>query len=328
MSIPLSVLNLVPLRANGTITTAIADMVQLAQAVEKLGYRRYWIAEHHNLPSVVSSATQVLIGHTLAHTQQIRVGSGGVMLPNHSPLMVAEQYGTLASIYQDRVDLGLGRAPGTDQVTAAALRRQQQDVSLHFPEDVALLQRYLGDMDRQGLVKAYPGVGTHVPIYILGSSTDSAYLAAERGLPYVFAAHFAPRFLEEAAAIYRAHFRPSAECAQPYFILCLNVVAADTDEEARYLQTSHLQSVLGLARQQPHALQPPVTSMEGLWSLPEEQFVRNFTACTLLGNADSVRTQLAHYQAKLQPDEIMAVSYIYELDKLVQCYRILAQVAA
>ncbi|MDF7676935.1 LLM class flavin-dependent oxidoreductase [Neisseriaceae bacterium ESL0693] len=327
MSIPLSVLNLVPLRAHGSVKTAVTDMVRLAQAVEELGYQRYWIAEHHNLAGVVSSATQVLVGHTLAQTQRIRVGSGGVMLPNHSPLMVAEQYGTLASIYPDRVDLGLGRAPGTDQVTAAALRRQERDVSLRFPEDVAQLQHYLGDADEQGVVKAYPGVGTHVPIYILGSSTDSAYLAAERGLPYVFAAHFAPRFLAEAAAIYRAHFQPSAECERPYFMLCLNVVAADTDEEAQFLQTSHLQSILGLARQQHRALQPPLASMDGLWSPQEEQFVRSFTACTLLGSANSIRTQLAAYQARLQPDEIMAVSYIYAMDKLIDSYRILAEVA-
>ena len=327
MAITVSVLNLVPRRANGTEQTAIKDMVQLAQAVETMGYHRYWIAEHHNLAGIVSSATQVLVGHTLEQTKHIRVGSGGVMLPNHSPLMVAEQYGTLATIYPNRVDLGLGRAPGTDQMTAAALRRQERDVSLHFPEDVAQLQNYFDDEETQGFVKAFPGVGTHVPIYILGSSTDSAYLAAERGLPYVFAAHFAPRFLKEAIAVYRSHFRPSAVLKKPYFILCLNVVAADTDEEAHYLQTTHFQSILNLARNNHGPLQPPLTSMAGRWTVEEAQFVHSFTACTLVGSAASIQQQLTDYSLHLQPDEIMAVSYIYDMNKLIKSYQIFSEVA-
>ena len=327
MAIPVSILNLVPRRDNGTAASAIRDMLRLAQVAEQLGFVRYWIAEHHNMPMVVSSATQILIGHTLSHTHHIRVGSGGVMLPNHSPLLVAEQYGTLATIYPHRVDLGLGRAPGTDRVTAAALRRQLNDVSLKFADDVVQLQRYLGDEQQQGLVKAYPGMGTHIPLYILGSSTDSAYLAASLGLPYVFAAHFAPRFLDEAAAIYRERFQPSAQLAAPFFMLCLNLVAAATDDEALYLQTTQLQSVLGLIRNNRKALHQPVPTMDGLWTAEEEAYVRNFTACTLLGAPETVQQQLEGYVLRLQPDEVMAVSYIYDMDKLLESYNIFKTVA-
>ncbi|WP_369608640.1 LLM class flavin-dependent oxidoreductase [Snodgrassella alvi] len=327
MAIPVSILNLVPRRDNGTAASAIRDMLRLAQVAEQLGFVRYWIAEHHNMPMVVSSATQILIGHTLSHTHHIRIGSGGVMLPNHSPLLVAEQYGTLATIYPHRVDLGLGRAPGTDRVTAAALRRQLNDVSLKFADDLVQLQRYLGDEQQQGLVKAYPGMGTHIPLYILGSSTDSAYLAASLGLPYVFAAHFAPRFLDEAAAIYREQFQPSAQLAAPFFMLCLNLVAAATDDEALYLQTTQLQSVLGLIRNNRKALHQPVPTMNGLWTPEEEAYVRNFTACTLLGAPETVRQQLEGYVLRLQPDEVMAVSYIYDMDKLLESYNIFKTVA-
>ncbi|WP_370470393.1 LLM class flavin-dependent oxidoreductase [Snodgrassella alvi] len=327
MAIPVSILNLVPRRDNGTAASAIRDMLRLAQVAEQLGFVRYWIAEHHNMPMVVSSATQILIGHTLSHTHHIRVGSGGVMLPNHSPLLVAEQYGTLATIYPHRVDLGLGRAPGTDRVTAAALRRQLNDVSLKFADDVVQLQRYLGDEQQQGLVKAYPGMGTHIPLYILGSSTDSAYLAASLGLPYVFAAHFAPRFLDEAATIYRERFQPSAQLAAPFFMLCLNLVAAATDDEALYLQTTQLQSVLGLIRNNRKALHQPVPTMDGLWTPEEEAYVRNFTACTLLGAPETVQQQLEAYVLRFQPDEVMAVSYIYDMDKLLESYNIFKTVA-
>lgn len=327
MAIPVSILNLVPRRDNGTAASAIRDMLRLAQVAEQLGFVRYWIAEHHNMPMVVSSATQILIDHTLSHTHHIRVGSGGVMLPNHSPLLVAEQYGTLATIYPHRVDLGLGRAPGTDRVTAAALRRQLNDVSLKFSDDVVQLQHYLGDKQQQGLVKAYPGMGTHIPLYILGSSTDSAYLAASLGLPYVFAAHFAPRFLDEAAAIYRERFQPSAQLAAPFFMLCLNLVAAATDDEALYLQTTQLQSVLGLIRNNRKALHQPVPTMDGLWTPEEEAYVRNFTACTLLGAPETVQQQLEAYVLRFQPDEVMAVSYIYDMDKLLESYNIFKTVA-
>jgi luciferase family oxidoreductase group 1 len=236
--IPVSVLNLVPIRIGQTPKHAIEAMVELAQAVEKMGYKRYWIAEHHNTSTLVSSATSILIKHTLENTERILVGSGGIMLPNHAPLVVAEQFGTMATIYPDRVELGLGRAPGTDMMTANALRRSKNDSVFTFPEDVQTLLTYFGPQDQQSYVKAFPGVGTNVPIYILGSSTDSAYLAASLGLPYVFASHFAPRFMEEAISIYRERFQPSQYLDKPYMIVCLNVIAAETDLEAEMLSHS------------------------------------------------------------------------------------------
>ncbi len=322
-----SVLNLVPVRAGKNSGDAINDMVALAQKAEALGYRRYWIAEHHNTASLASSATQLLIGHTLAHTQRIRVGSGGVMLPNHSPLMVAEQYGTLATIYPDRVDLGLGRAPGTDQMTAAALRRNERDVSLHFPDDVRQLQRYLGDVREQGYVCAYPGVGTHVPLYILGSSTESAYLAAELGLPYVFAAHFAPRMLEQALEIYRRMFKPSPVLDKPKVMVCLNAIVAESDEEAEYLATSQKQFFLNVVRNARQPLQPPVSSMDGIWHESEEAMARQMLSCSLVGSQASVADQLTRLQTQLRADELMVVSYVYDVEKQYESYALFKEVA-
>lgn len=323
-----SILNLVPVRAGQTHAEAIQAMVELAREAEKLGYARYWIAEHHNTQSLVNSATQLLIGHTLAHTDKIRVGSGGVMLPNHSPLLVAEQYGTLATIYPDRVDLGLGRAPGTDQMTAAALRRNERDVSLNFPADVRALQRYFGPAEAQGYVKAFPGVGLEVPLYILGSSTESAYLAAELGLPYVFAAHFAPRMLEMALDIYRREFKPSAVLDKPEVIVCLNVIAADTDEEAQYLATTQEQFFLNVVRNTRQPLQPPVESMRGLWSEAEEAMARQMLAVSLIGGKDTVAAKLENLQTHLRADEIMAVSYIYDVEKQYRSYRLFKEIAS
>ncbi len=323
-----SMLNLVPVRAGQTNAEAIQSMITLAQQAEALGYARYWIAEHHNTQSLVSSATQLLIGHTLAHTDTIRVGSGGVMLPNHSPLLVAEQYGTLATIYPERVDLGLGRAPGTDQMTAAALRRNERDVSLNFPADVRALQRYFGPADAQGYVKAFPGVGLDVPLYILGSSTESACLAAELGLPYVFAAHFAPRMLEMALEIYRREFKPSAVLDKPEVIVCLNVIAADSDEEAEYLATTQQQFFLNVVRNTRQPLQPPVETMQGVWTEAEEAMARQMLSCSLVGGKASVAAQLEEWQTRLRADEIMAVSYIYDESKQYHSYRLFKEIAS
>ncbi|WP_373741078.1 LLM class flavin-dependent oxidoreductase [Neisseria sp.] len=322
-----SMLNLVPVREGQTRAQAVESMIRLAQEAERLGYARYWVAEHHNMPYLVSSATQLLIGHTLSHTQTIRVGSGGVMLPNHSPLMVAEQYGTLETLYPGRVDLGLGRAPGTDQMTAAALRRNERDVSLNFPRDVRTLQRYFGDAGQQGFVCAYPGVGLNVPLYILGSSTESAYLAAELGLPYVFAAHFAPRMLDMAADIYRREFRPSETLSRPEFTVCLNVIAADSDEEAQHLATSQQQFFLNVVRNSRQALQPPVESMDGLWSPSEQAMAEQMLACSLVGGKASVAAQFAELQNRLRADEVMAVSYIFDEDKQFRSYRLFKEIA-
>ena len=322
----LSVLNLAPLREGQNHAEAIAAMVRLAQHAENLGYQRYWIAEHHNMPYLASSATQLLIGHTLAHTNHIRVGSGGVMLPNHSPLMVAEQYGTLATLYPNRVDLGLGRAPGTDQLTAAALRRNERNVSMHFPDDVRQLQRYFAPADRQGAVRAYPGVGLEVPLYILGSSPDSAYLAAELGLPYVFAAHFAPRFLDMALDIYRREFKPSAVLDKPEVMVCLNVIVAESDAEAELLATSQQQFFLNVVRAGQRALQPPVSSMDGLWTPDERAAAQQMLACSLVGSRQTVAHQLEALQIRLRADELMVVSYVFDEQKQLDSYRMLKEI--
>ncbi|HWO97096.1 MAG TPA: LLM class flavin-dependent oxidoreductase [Bacillus sp. (in: firmicutes)] len=326
IQIPVSVLNLAPIREGQGAKEAIDAMVKLAQATEKMGYKRYWIAEHHNTPTLVSSATSILIKHTLEHTNHIRVGSGGIMLPNHSPLVVAEQFGTMAAIYPDRLDLGLGRAPGTDMKTASALRRSQQDSVYTFPEDVMALLTYFGPEEQQGYVKAFPGVNTNIPIYILGSSTDSAYLAAKLGLPYVFAAHFAPRYMEEAISIYRQRFQPSQYLDSPYMIVCLNVIAAESDEEAKYESTTMQQFFLNVVRGSQTPLQPPVESMDHIWRPHEKQMAESMSSVTLLGSKDSIRDQLARFQDLYNVDEIMVVSYIFDPEKQVRSYEILKEV--
>ncbi|MCT2535216.1 LLM class flavin-dependent oxidoreductase [Aquibacillus koreensis] len=326
INIPVSVLNLAPIRQGQGAKEAIESMVGLARATEDMGYVRYWIAEHHNTPTLVSSATSILIKHTLEHTERIRVGSGGVMLPNHSPLVVAEQFGTMATIYPDRLDLGLGRAPGTDMMTASALRRSQNDTVYTFPDDVQSLLTYFGPEEKQGYVKAHPGIGTKIPIYILGSSTDSAHLAAKLGLPYAFASHFAPRYMEEAISIYRNNFEPSEYLDKPYMMVCLNVIAAETDQEAEREQTTMHQFFLNIVRGTRTPLSPPVDSMEGIWTSQEKQAAASMTSVTLLGSKDSIRNQLTSFQEKYNVDEIMAVSYIYDEEKQKRSYEMLKEV--
>jgi luciferase family oxidoreductase group 1 len=326
INIPVSVLNLAPIRQGQGAKEAIDSMVDLAQATEDMGYTRYWIAEHHNTPTLVSSATSILIKHTLEHTNKIRVGSGGVMLPNHSPLVVAEQFGTMATIYPNRLDLGLGRAPGTDMMTASALRRSKNDSVFTFPEDVNALLTYFGPKERQSYVKAYPGVGTNIPIYILGSSTDSAYLAAKLGLPYVFASHFAPTYMEEAISIYRKRFEPSEYLDSPYMMVCLNVIAAETDDEAKFESSTMQQFFLNVVRGSQTPLSPPVEDMDKLWSPPEKQMATSMSSVTLLGSKDTIKKQLISFQEKYNVDELMAVSYIYDPAKQKRSYEILKEV--
>lgn len=326
LQIPVSVLNLVPIREGQQTKEAIDAMVDLAQSTEKLGYKRYWIAEHHNTPTLASSSTSILIKHTLEHTEHIRVGSGGIMLPNHSPLVIAEQFGTMASIYPNRLDLGLGRAPGTDMMTASALRRTQNDSVYTFPEDVNSLLTYFGPEEKQSYVKAYPGVGTNIPLYILGSSTDSAYLAAKLGLPYVFASHFAPKYMEEAISIYRNRFQPSEYLDTPYMIVCLNVIAAESDEEAKFESTTMQQFFLNVVRGSQMKLKPPVESMEHIWRPHEKEMASSMSSVTLLGSKDSIRDQLTSFQEKYNVDEFMAVSYIFDPDKQKRSYEILKEV--
>jgi luciferase family oxidoreductase group 1 len=325
--IPVSVLNLVPIRIGQTPKQAIEAMVELAQAVEKMGYKRYWIAEHHNTSTLVSSATSILIKHTLENTEHILVGSGGIMLPNHAPLVVAEQFGTMATIYPNRVELGLGRAPGTDMMTANALRRSKNDSVFTFPEDVQTLLTYFGPKDQQSYVKAFPGTDTNVPIYILGSSTDSAYLAASLGLPYVFASHFAPRYMEEAIMIYRDRFQPSPYLDKPYMIVCLNVIAAETDLEAEKLSTTMQQFFLNVVRGSQNPLLPPVESMDKLWSPMEKEMAESMSSVTLLGSKKTIHQKLLAFQEKYNVDEIMAVSYIFDPDKQKRSYEIFKEVA-
>ncbi|MCM3214531.1 LLM class flavin-dependent oxidoreductase [Niallia taxi] len=326
INIPVSVLNLAPIRLGQGEKEAIDAMVNLAQATEDMGYSRYWIAEHHNSPTLVSSATSILIKHTLEHTKKIKVGSGGIMLPNHSPLVVAEQFGTMAVLYPDRLDLGLGRAPGTDMKTASALRRAQHDTVYTFPEDVQALLTYFGPEEEQGYVRAYPGANKNIPLYILGSSTDSAYLAAQLGLPYVFAAHFAPGQMEEAISIYKRRFKPSQYLAEPYMIVCLNVIAAETDEDAKREATTMQQFFLNVVRGTRTPLSPPVDSMEAVWSMMEREMATSMSSMAFIGSKNTVKEQLESFQEKYDVNEIMAVSYIYDEKKQIRSYEIFKEI--
>ncbi|MGM0845616.1 MAG: LLM class flavin-dependent oxidoreductase [Bacillota bacterium] len=327
INIPVSVLNLAPIRKGQNSKDAIDSMVDLAQETEKMGYTRYWIAEHHNTATLVSSATSLLIQHTLENTNTIRVGSGGVMLPNHSPLVVAEQFGTMATIYPDRVDLGLGRAPGTDMMTASALRRSSSQENVYtFPDDIGQLLTYFGPAEGQGYVKAYPGVGTNIPLYILGSSTDSAYLAAKLGLPYAFAAHFAPRHMEDALSIYRSRFQPSEYLDKPHAIICLNVIASETDEDAKLQSTTMQQFFLNVVRGTQSPMSPPVEDMDSIWAPGEKQMAESMTSVSLMGSKETVKEQLTRFQEKYNVDEIMAVSYIYDEDKQKRSYEIFKEI--
>ncbi|GAB4094286.1 LLM class flavin-dependent oxidoreductase [Flaviaesturariibacter terrae] len=311
--IPLSVLDLATVVEGGSVTSAFARCVAGAQLAERLGCTRYWFAEHHNMESVASAATAVLIGHVAGHTKHIRVGAGGIMLPNHAPLIIAEQFGTLEALYPRRIDLGLGRAPGTDPLTSGALRRSLQNAD-DFPNDVVELLRYLAPRDPEARVRAIPGEGAEVPVWLLGSSTYSAQLAAMLGLPFAFASHFAPTYLHEALAVYRARFQPSQYLQEPYTLACVSVIAADSDEEAGRLATSYYELVLGLIRNKRRPLSPPVDSMEGLWTPAEEAAVRQFAHYSFVGSRNTVAGGLADFVSETGVDELMLTAHIYDLD--------------
>src|SRR5258708_1548105 len=303
--IPLSVLELAIVREGGNAHTAIEGTVEVARHTDSLGYKRIWMAEHHNMEHIASSATSVLIGHVAGKTQHIRVGSGGIMLPNHAPLVIAEQFGTLETLYPGRIDLGLGRAPGTDQLTAMVLRRNNMSTANNFPNDVVSLQNYFSGVNHDGKVRAFPGEGLSVPIWILGSSTDSAYLAAQMGLPYAFAAHFAPAQFRAAIGIYRQHFRPSAQLKEPYVMAWVNVVAAYTDGEAECRSTSRCRSILGLILNERGPLQAPAPLPE-TYRIPEVyQAVNNMTACTFTGDKDGLTAKLSLFFADTGSDEVI-----------------------
>lgn len=311
---PLSLLELASVREGDSVGTTLANSVAYARHAEQLGFKRFWLAEHHNMEGISSSATSVLIGHIAGKTERLRVGSGGVMLPNHPPLVIAEQFGTLESLYPGRIDLGLGRAPGTDPITSRALRRDGLGAE-QFPDDVARLQTLLGPLQPGQPVKAIPGAGTNVPIWLLGSSLYSAQLAAMRGLPYAFAGHFAPRLYREALKVYRDHFQPSAQLQEPHAMLAVPAIAADTDEEARWLATTSYQRILALFRGQPLWMKPPVDSMEGLWNAGEEASVRDFLGLQILGGPDSVKEQLDRLLATVEVEELMFTVDIYDPQK-------------
>lgn len=303
---------------------ALQRSLELAQHVERLGFTRFWVAEHHNMDAIVSSATSLLIGYLAAGTQRIRVGAGGVMLPNHAPLVIAEQFGTLEALYPGRIDLGLGRAPGTDPQTARALRKHRSGSSDDFPEDLAELQRYLGPRGTGQQVIAMPGVDSNVPIWILGSSLFSAQLAAEKGLPYAFASHFAPRMMMQAIELYRRLFKPSAVLDKPYVMLGVPLVAADTDARAEFLATTTFQRILALIRGQSLLMRPPVESMQGLWQPREEQAVNEFLSMAMIGSAQTIERKLQVLFQHTQADELIFTCDLYEHQDRLRSFDVLA----
>ncbi len=321
--IKLSALELATVSKGSTALQAIDRSVEGAKYIEELGYERIWFAEHHNMEHIASSATAVLIGHVASQTKSIRIGSGGIMLPNHSPLVIAEQFGTLETLYPGRIDLGLGRAPGTDQITAMALRRNNLNTAFYFKDDVQALQRYFGNDDPSEKVRAFPGEGLQIPIYILGSSTDSAHLAAQLGLPYAFAAHFAPAMLAQASEIYKSEFKPSEILDQPYFIACANVVAASTTDEAQFLTSSLFNMFAGIITNQRRPLSPP-TEKVIYHGIPEiEQAVHNMTACTFMGDSKVLNQELSEFIDRYDIDEIMTTNYIFDNQKRLESFKIL-----
>ncbi len=322
--VPYSLLDLAPVCEGDTPARAFGNMVELARRADALGYTRYWLAEHHNMPGIASAATAVLIGHVAGATSRIRVGSGGVMLPNHAPLQVAEQFGTLASLYPGRIDLGLGRAPGTDQATTRALRRYYEGADA-FPQDVIELLRYFEPVEVGQTVQAVPGAGLDVPVWILGSSLFGAKLAAALGLPYAFASHFAPAALEDAAALYRREFKPSARLAAPYLMLALNVVGAGTDADARRLFTTQQQSFVRLRRGMPGLIPPPVDDIETFWQPHEKAMVDQALACAVVGAPGTLREGIAAFVARHRPDELMLTANIFDHGARLESFALAAK---
>ncbi|KAA0969699.1 LLM class flavin-dependent oxidoreductase [Aureimonas fodinaquatilis] len=309
--IPFSVLDLSPIPEGYSAGEALARSARLAVHAENLGYKRFWLAEHHNMPGIASAATAVVIGHVAAATQRIRVGAGGIMLPNHAPLVIAEQFGTLATLFPDRIDLGLGRAPGTDMMTAQALRRNMANAD-SFPQDVVELMHYFGDEQPGQRLRAIPGVGTHIPVWILGSSLYGAQLAAHLGLPYAFASHFAPAALAEAAEIYRQTFRPSAVLSEPYFMLAVNLFAGADDATGLRLQTSMQLAFAQLRSGQPGPLPRPVDDIDAVLSPAERAMVDGALRISAVGSPESVFNQLQELVRLYQPDEVMLNGQIHD----------------
>jgi luciferase family oxidoreductase group 1 len=321
--VPLSVLDLAPVPEGSDAGEALRNSRDLAQHAERLGYRRFWMAEHHSMPGVASAATAVCLGFVAEGTERIRIGAGGIMLPNWAPLQVAEQFGTLAALHPGRIDLGLGRAPGTDLAAARALRRNLAGDANRFPQDVVELMDYFAPPERRA-VRAVPGEGLDVPIWILGSSLFGAQLAAQLGLPYAFASHFAPDALEEAIHVYRAGFRPSKQLAEPYVMLGFNVFAADTDEEAALLASSMEQAFVALRSGNPGKLKPPVAGYRDTLPPPHRAIIDNVLSCSAVGSPERVREQVEAFVARTGADELMVTSQVYDHQARVRSFEILA----
>ncbi|WP_053220096.1 LLM class flavin-dependent oxidoreductase [Virgibacillus senegalensis] len=325
-NIPFSVLDLAPINEGSNAGQSYKNTVDLAQHVEKWGFHRYWLAEHHNMPGIASSATSVVIGHVAGATERIRVGSGGIMLPNHASMVIAEQFGTLESLYPGRIDLGLGRAPGSDQATAYALRRTLNTTPEDFPQQVEELESYFYP-DSSARVRAYPGTGLDIPIWLLGSSGFSARLAALKGLPFSFASHFSPDYTLPALRIYRDHFQPSEKMDKPYAMLGVNIVAADTDEHAHYLATSQQQQFLSITRGQPSKLQPPVENMDEIWAPHEKAAVQKTidSPATIIGSPETVKQKLEAFIKETEADELIINSQIFHHEDRLRSYEIIGE---
>lgn len=326
MNIPYSILDLAIIRQGADAADAYRRSLDLAQQAEGWGYKRFWLAEHHNMASVGSSAPMLLMGHIAGGTEKIRVGSGGIMLPNHSPLMVAEQIGTLETLYPGRIDLGLGRAPGTDQKTASALRRGRMETVNDFPKDLEDLQLYFSLDNSRSDVRAFPAEGLEVPIFLLGSSMSSAVLAAEKGLPYVFASHFAPTYFIQAIKYYQSNFKPSEQLKEPYVMACVNVIAANSDEEAANLSTSFYQMALGIIRGKSYPLMPPVDDMSSVWTEHEAAAIQNMMAVTYVGSKETVATGLEDLIKFTGVNELMITTTIYDHAARLKSFQITAEV--
>jgi luciferase family oxidoreductase group 1 len=325
--VALSILDLVPVVEGEGPRDALMKSIDLVRHAEALGFTRYWVAEHHNMVGIASAATSVVIGRLAAATTTMRIGAGGIMLPNHAPLLIAEQFGTLEALFPGRIDLGLGRAPGTDQLTLRALRRSPMAAD-SFPQDVLELQALFAPAGPDQAVRAVPGEGLNVPLWILGSSLFGAQLAAELGLPYSFASHFAPDALMQALAVYRARFKPSAQLAAPYAMPGINVVAAETDEEARYLATSLQQRFLGMVRGARGKLQPPVADIESHWSPAEKAHVSQMLRYAFIGSPDTLKRSLGAFLRETVADEIMITAPIFDHEKRKRSFTLVADLAA
>jgi luciferase family oxidoreductase group 1 len=325
--VPLSVLDLSPIVQGGDAATALRNTVDLARHAEEWGYRRYWLAEHHNMPGIASAATSVVIGHVAGATKTIRVGAGGIMLPNHSPLIIAEQFGTLATLYPGRIDLGVGRAPGTDQLTMRALRRNLAGDHDTFPQDVLELIAYLGPPSPEQPVRAVPGAGSEVPVWILGSSLYGAQLAAALGLPYAFASHFAPADLEPAIAVYRERFRPSPHLSKPYVMLGISVCAAETDAEARRLFTSVQQAVINLRSGRPGQLPPPIDDIAAVLDDRGRAILDSVLACAMVGSPATVEHGLSAFIGRHRPDELIVTAQIFDHATRLRSFNILSNIS-